>query len=1279
MDQRAFAGLLGTALCWQAALAGTSGGYRGPQTNGIYPAVGLLKAWPKEGPKLLWKHPLEQGYAGVTVADGKVYVASGAGTSKLDVLSLDGTLLLRVPVGPAGWKRFSGTRSTPLVMGNLVVTTTPDANIYATDLDKQEARWKVNAWADFGMGKGDMGWGSPESPLLHDDTVIFNACSRYDETPPIIALDFRTGKVVWAADAGTGRKVSAADVSGAVFRHRGRDLIAYPTWRYLLCLDAGTGKELWAIRQVSSKNLTPVYNDDLLLWSPGGKAQMLQLGPDGATYKVLWTRSIGARSFSHAVVLGGRLYMFSSPYLAPKQPDPLGQTFADSGTVYELAPSDDDAPEKVRRLGPAAVGNWRRDASRVVAFVCLDARTGKLLHSIPAGTEGHVIAADGMVYATDLAKQPDDVVNIRIRLIKPTESGFEVAGEFFPNLSVDELCWASARNARSPKHLQWAREDFTYQRNVNPVIAEGRLFVRYGPLMAFDLRGKDYQPTGGPPPSAEPPDRPPARVLTTRPAEITDADVPVLLRQLGDRLAENRKTAAVLIGELDSARSEKLVPRLVDLVTSADNRSWLVQQSAADALNAMGPAAAKAAVPSLLKELPVAVRKGDAALAKLLLDTLRRIDEEAPRRAAEPVGRLLRHEDPHVRYQAAVALGRMGPAAAQAAEALAGAVTAEDPQVATAAGAALAAIGRAAERAIPSLSRGLVEAVERKRSPWCGLILGTLEKIGPKAVAPAVPQVADLLRHADADVRHLAARTLTQAGAAAAGAIPALLEALESADARVAELAAEALVGMGSEAATAAVALAELIARSRGPVRLTAARLVEKIGPDAAPAAGLLGKALKDKDPAVARACAKTLGALGPAAKAAVPALTDALSSADPELVGQAAAALGAIGPGAKPAAPALRAVLKQAHYRALPHVVAALTQLDQPPVNDLVDMLRSGKGHARRSAVDALGRLGPKAAPAVPELVGALGDADKHLSAAAARALGAIGEPAKDAAPALVKILAAAQGKQAVSTEDSRLASAAAGALGRLAAAAKDVPPAAVPALIRALAAADGNVASAAAAALGGIGKDAEPAIGPLVAASEGADARRADAIRRALAHIKAKTETKNAPPQAHDQTVTCEEGKTAVIDLPVADADDVTATLRATIADKPAQGRLEQLGNLAFVYHGRPGFIGKDSFTFKATDAADDSRVARVTVTLTPDTTGPHVTKVVAQGPADSVAVSFDEPLAAEAAARAENYSIDNGVRVLKAQPDETGRIVALTTSPLARNSPNQQREKR
>ena len=56
------------------ALAADWPGYLGPRRDGTSPETGLLRTWPKEGPKVLWTTPVGIGYGGPAVAAGKVYL-----------------------------------------------------------------------------------------------------------------------------------------------------------------------------------------------------------------------------------------------------------------------------------------------------------------------------------------------------------------------------------------------------------------------------------------------------------------------------------------------------------------------------------------------------------------------------------------------------------------------------------------------------------------------------------------------------------------------------------------------------------------------------------------------------------------------------------------------------------------------------------------------------------------------------------------------------------------------------------------------------------------------------------------------------------------------------------------------------------------------------------------------------------------------------------------------------------------------------------------------------
>ncbi len=107
---------------------------------------------------------------------------------------------------------------------------------------------------------------------------------------------------------------------------------------------------------------------------------------------------------------------------------------------------------------------------------------------------------------------------------------------------------------------------------------------------------------------------------------------------------------------------------------------------------------------------------------------------------------------------------------------------------------------------------------------------------------------------------------------------------------------------------------------------------------------------------------------------------------------------------------------------------------------------------------------------------------------------------------------------------------------------------------------------------ALGGMKHAAAPAAPTLVEVSEDATEEVRRAIQQALNEIKKD----NKPPQTERVSVTCAEGKTAAIDFPVEDADDVDYVLTVEIVEDAEHGELEMTGPTSASYtapRGSPG----------------------------------------------------------------------------------------------------------
>ncbi len=270
-----------------------------------------------------------------------------------------------------------------------------------------------------------------------------------------------------------------------------------------------------------------------------------------------------------------------------------------------------------------------------------------------------------------------------------------------------------------------------------------------------------------------------------------------------------------------------------------------------------------------------------------------------------------------------------------------------------------------------------------------------------EAGAEGVAALADLLRHADAETRTLAARSLARMGEAARPALAALIAALGDDETGVRLLAIETLARLRGDEAIAA-----LLPMLRAPETVAAALdALREMGPDTGEAAHAIAAVL---DPArgdeVDRRALATLEAMGAAAAPALPALLRALTNEG--LLSPASDAIAALGPAARAAAPALIEVIVEAGrpkaateaglldalddlggWRTHPEYDAerALVAIGEGAIAPALAMLSHDVAGVRRAGRDILANLGEAA---LQQLLAAAGDGDPRVRAASAHVL---------------------------------------------------------------------------------------------------------------------------------------------------------------------------------------------------------------------------------------------------------------------------------------------------
>jgi outer membrane protein assembly factor BamB len=295
--------------------AGDWPNWMGPLRNGASPETGLLTAWPKSGPKVLWKVPGGDGYSTIAVADGRAVTQVQHDGAEY-VLALDavkGTKLWETKVADAYKNQYGdGPRATPTIAGKFIYTQSVTGPLTCLDAEKGTIVWSVNLLKEYGAK--NLTWGLSASPLVEGDLVYALPGGK---GAGVAAFDKKTGKLAWKHGDDKAGYATPVPVTVA-----GQKQIIFFTADGLLATTPDQGKELWRVAWKTGYDCnicTPLLiGKDQLFVSTGEEVGCAVFKLSATAPEVVWEskgpKSVLMNYWANAVEHNGYLFGISGEF-----------------------------------------------------------------------------------------------------------------------------------------------------------------------------------------------------------------------------------------------------------------------------------------------------------------------------------------------------------------------------------------------------------------------------------------------------------------------------------------------------------------------------------------------------------------------------------------------------------------------------------------------------------------------------------------------------------------------------------------------------------------------------------------------------------------------------------------------------------------------------------------------------------------------------------------------------------------------------------------------------
>jgi len=289
--------------------------YRGPDRSGVSCEKGLLKAWPEQGPKLLWTfRDAGLGFTPPSVVGKRLYSMGTRGkTDFLYAIDTDSGLeLWATELGrsrDADWG--DGPCATPTVDGDMLFTLTTFGDLHCVETSGKKV-WNVHLKNEL-KGKVIHDGRFTESPLIDGERVI---CTPGGSEGTFAVLDKRTGQLVWRS-----RELKEEATSSSAIRIEIDGIAQYValTGKGVAAVAASDGRLLWKsdIPAAWIMVATPIFAERSVFVTTGyGRGcGLVELHgrDDKVEAREVYRNKVMKNHHGGVVLLNGHLYGHSDP------------------------------------------------------------------------------------------------------------------------------------------------------------------------------------------------------------------------------------------------------------------------------------------------------------------------------------------------------------------------------------------------------------------------------------------------------------------------------------------------------------------------------------------------------------------------------------------------------------------------------------------------------------------------------------------------------------------------------------------------------------------------------------------------------------------------------------------------------------------------------------------------------------------------------------------------------------------------------------------------------